>query len=303
LIKKSAGAPLPTLPHIFPISPIIAVEKSKAMKYLSFFLLLCLFLFPACGDDDVSLEDDVEKIEEYLTENGLAAQSTESGLHYIIEEEGEGDFYAPGDELTVFYTGYFLDDEIFDQTALYPATFPLNNLIAGWQEGLQLFKPGGKGMLLLPSSLGYGANPPNGIPKNAVLIFEIETVADLPALEQARIGEYLMENGLTADTTSSGLHYIIEDEGTGDNPTANATVTINYQGSFINGAIFDATNISPAQINLQNVIPGWREGIPLFKRGGVGTIILPSALGYGISPPQGIPQNAILIFEVELIDF
>lgn len=274
------------------------------MKYLSFFLLPCLFLFSACGDDDtVSLEDDIEKIDTYLTENGLSAQSTASGLHYIIEEEGEGDFFAPGDELTVYYTGSFIDGEVFDQTPLYPASFPLNNLILGWQEGLQLFKPGGTGTLILPSSLGYGANPPNGIPKNAVLIFEIETVADLPALEQTRIEEYLMDNGLTADTTSSGIHYFFEEEGTGDNPTEGDVVTISYEGYFINESVFDATTAGPIQINLENVIPGWQEAIPLFKKGGIGTIIIPSELGYGKNPPQGIPQNAILIFDVELVDF
>lgn len=273
------------------------------MKYLTLLLFPCLFLLTSCGDDDVSLEDDIKKIETYLTENNINAQATDSGLHYIIDEEGTGALLTLENAATVNYKGYYLDGEVFDETILYPASFVIANLIEGWREGLQFFRLGSKGRLFIPSKLGYGSNTPAGIRKDAVLVFEIDVIADLAAREQERIQTYLAENGLEAQPTASGLHYIIEEEGDGPHPSAESEVTVNYKGYFLNGDVFDETTGTPATFPLNGVIEGWKEGIPLFKKGGSGKLFVPSGLAYGNTPPQGLPQNAILIFEVELIDF
>jgi FKBP-type peptidyl-prolyl cis-trans isomerase FkpA len=90
--------------------------------------------------------------------------------------QGTGGNPTINDEVTVFYKGYFLDDSVFDQTSSDPISFPLGNVIKGWQEGIPLFKKGGKGKLFLPSVLAYGSNPPPGFPKNAVMIFDVELV-------------------------------------------------------------------------------------------------------------------------------
>lgn len=149
-------------------------------------LIQLLFIFLAgamlfsCKKEDLSPEEqlahDIKKIQDYLASKNLIAQSTASGLHYIIEVEGTGGNPTINDEVTVFYKGYYLDDKIFDQTGTSPVTFPLANVILGWQEGIPLFKKGGKGKLFLPSYLAYGSNPPPGIPKNAVMIFDVELV-------------------------------------------------------------------------------------------------------------------------------
>ena len=143
-----------------------------------FFLLLPLFLLlGACTKDpERLLEKDIDKIQDYLDDNGLAAQSTASGLHYIIEVEGTGGHPTINDDVTVFYKGYDLKGDVFDETGAQPVTFPLANVILGWQEGIPLLKKGGKGILLIPSYLAYGAYPPPGIRKNAVLVFEVELV-------------------------------------------------------------------------------------------------------------------------------
>jgi FKBP-type peptidyl-prolyl cis-trans isomerase FkpA len=143
-------------------------------------LFLSLALYTGCIPDPISAEErlasDIKKIEDYLTKNNLTAESTESGLHYIIEVEGTGGHPNLDSEVTVNYKGYFTDDDVFDQTSGTPISFPLRNVIVGWQEGIPLFKKGGKGKLFLPSRLGYGASPPPGIPSNAVLIFDVELV-------------------------------------------------------------------------------------------------------------------------------
>ncbi len=121
-----------------------------------------------------------------------------------------------------------------------------------------------------------------------------------PAQEQ--IDEYLTKEGMTALKTSSGLNYIILDEGMGTaRPDISSTVTVNYTGRLLNGDEFDAgSNVS---FPLSRVILGWQEGIPLFKKGGKGILLIPPDLGYGSSGTGSIPPNAVLVFEIELLDF
>jgi len=119
------------------------------------------------------------------------------------------------------------------------------------------------------------------------------------------IEEFLAQKGWTAERSSSGLHYIIDEPGSGlSYPTPNSLVTVAYTGSFTNGQVFDKTNPGqPANFFLYQVIKGWQEGIRLFRKGGRGKLIIPSGLAYGTNPPPGIPANAVLVFDVELVDF
>lgn len=127
---------------------------------------------------DQQLQADVAKIKEYLAERNLNAEETASGLHYIITQPGSGGHPNASSTVTVNYVGKLLKNEtVFDQTTGTPRSFPLANLIKGWQEGIPLLKRGGKGTFYVPSGLGYGPQGSgNSIPANAPLIFEIELV-------------------------------------------------------------------------------------------------------------------------------
>jgi FKBP-type peptidyl-prolyl cis-trans isomerase FkpA len=138
-------------------------------------LLLGLTLLFACNKDH--LKQDKEDIKQYLSDNNLTATETASGLHYIITKEGSGANPTLQNTVTVRYKGYLLDGTVFDQTqGSQTATFPLNGLIQGWQEGIPLLKKGGKGTFFIPSELGYGGQAQGSIPAWSVLIFEIELV-------------------------------------------------------------------------------------------------------------------------------
>ncbi|MFO7977910.1 MAG: FKBP-type peptidyl-prolyl cis-trans isomerase [Bacteroidales bacterium] len=117
---------------------------------------------------------DREKILEYLADNDLEAQEHESGLFYIIENEGVGNHPSSNSVVLISYKGYFLDEEIFD--ARENARMELNQTIQGWGIGIPLFKKGGNGILFIPSALGYGPYGSMGIPGNSVLIFEVELI-------------------------------------------------------------------------------------------------------------------------------
>lgn len=119
-------------------------------------------------------EEDKRIIEDHIQENNLNASSLESGLYYVIDKEGDGKHPDMNSQVTVVYKGYLADGTVFDQSDSKGVSFGLNQVIEGWQQGIPLFKEGGKGMLLIPSALGYGSSDRPGIPANSVLIFEIE---------------------------------------------------------------------------------------------------------------------------------
>ena len=106
-------------------------------------------------------------------------KETASGLQYVVEKEGEGAQPGSQDEVTVHYTGKLLDATVFDSSVNRgePATFPLNRVIPGWTEGVQLMKEGAKYTFFIPSDLAYGAQGvPNAIPPHSTLIFEVELI-------------------------------------------------------------------------------------------------------------------------------
>lgn len=120
-----------------------------------------------------------EAMDKVLNETYGSANVTDSGLRYISEKEGTGKSPLATDQVTVHYTGYLLDGKKFDSSVDrgQPATFPLNQVITGWTEGLQLMKEGGKTKFIIPSELGYGASGAAGvIPPNAWLVFDVELI-------------------------------------------------------------------------------------------------------------------------------
>ena len=138
---------------------------------------------------------------------------------------------------------------------------------------------------------------------SAFLLSCAKKKAEKQAVEDDKIiQQYLTENGLTAVKTSSGLYYIIENQGTGQMCNSNSTVRVAYTGYFVDGQVFDQSSAAGISFNLQNVIAGWTEGIPYFREGGAGKLLLPSALGYGSSGNSGIPSNSVLIFDVALLE-
>lgn len=129
---------------------------------------------------------------------------------------------------------------------------------------------------------------------------EDDNTAEQLEIDKKIIEDYLAENDLTAECTTSGLYYIIDNQGTGLRPTINSTVTVMYTGTLINGSVFDAST-KPIAFPLTNVIQGWQEGIPLFNAGGTGKLFIPSGLGYGPVGHSTIPGNTVLIFDIYLI--
>lgn len=157
------------------------------MKTKIIFILGTLIstLFIGCSKDDElsaseQLAADITKIEAYIAENNIqGVQTTASGLHYAITTLGSGDEARVGSSVSVHYTGKFLSGASFDSSVgRNPFVFKLGEgrVISGWDEGLQKFNAGSKGVILLPSHLGYGTSGQGIIGPNEVLIFDIELI-------------------------------------------------------------------------------------------------------------------------------
>ncbi len=117
----------------------------------------------------------------FLTENKSkpGVKTTASGLQYKITQEGTGKSPTANSVVKVHYTGKLVDGTVFDSSVERgePIEFPLNQVIAGWTEGLQLMKEGSKATLYIPSNLGYGEQGASGmIPPNSTLIFDVELI-------------------------------------------------------------------------------------------------------------------------------
>lgn len=141
----------------------------------------------------------------------------------------------------------------------------------------------------------------------AILFILFGSCAEKKAKKQAEIDDnilkqYITDKGLTAIPTGTGLYYVIDTQGAGQSCNSNSDVKVYYKGYFTNGEVFDESTTDGITFNLQQVIPGWTEGIPYFKQGGIGKLLIPSALGYGQSGNSSIPKNSVLIFDIKLIE-
>ena len=280
------------------------------------------------GPDAYTL-DNIEFLEK--NENADGVSVTETGLQYKLLDAGSGEGVNPKaqDFVTVHYKGRLIDGTEFDSSYRRgePATFPLNRVIPGWTEGLQLMKVGQTMQFTIPSELGYGENgtPTGSIPPNSTLIFDVElleikTVEEVIAEQeklaaeqerqiaafreeqQAFLDENAKKDGVTV--TESGLQYRVINSGSGATPDETSTVEVHYEGRLINGQVFDSSYQRGETIEfpVNGVIAGWTEALQLMKEGDKWEIALPYDIAYGERGAGGaIPPYATLVFDVELI--
>lgn len=137
--------------------------------------LLALTLFISCSKDNVDyVAKNEQEIKDYIAKNNLTAQRSDSGLYYVILNQGTGTNPTATSNVTVTYKGYFTNGTVFDQSSDAGSSFYLSQVIQGWTEGITYFKPGGNGILLVPAHLGYGNSNYNSIPGGSVLIFDVK---------------------------------------------------------------------------------------------------------------------------------
>jgi FKBP-type peptidyl-prolyl cis-trans isomerase len=227
------------------------------------------------------------------------ATKTASGLATKVLQKGTGD-KTPGatDMVTVHYTGWTTDGKMFDSSysRAKPNTFGVNQVIKGWGEGVQLMVVGEKRRLWIPEALAYQGKPDR--PKG-MLVFDIELleISSSPTVAPPDVAAPPAD----AKKTSSGLAYKVLKPGTGSShPNSRSRVTVHYTGWTTDGKMFDSSIVrnAPATFGLDEVIPGWTEGVQLMVEGEKTRFWIPQRLAY--DGKQGAPRG-MLVFDIELI--
>ena len=261
--------------------------------------------------------DNLAASQAFLAENEGkdGVKKTASGLQYKVLTEGDADGRSPvsTDLVVVHYVGTLRDGTEFDSSVARGAAaqFPLNRVIPGWTEGVQLMKEGDKFRFFVPPELAYGERGGGElIGPNEVLIFDVELFkVKNPEINLAAAREFLDKNakeeGVTV--TQSGLQYKVLTKGKADNnPAATDTVKVHYAGTLLDGTEFDSSYSrgQPIEFPLNRVIDGWTEGVQLMSPGDKFRFFIPPDLGYGAAGTPGGPigPNEALVFEVELIE-
>jgi FKBP-type peptidyl-prolyl cis-trans isomerase len=231
-----------------------------------------------------------------------AAEKTSSGLVSMVLSKGSGTKH-PGatDVVTVHYSGWTTDGKLFDSSVRrgQPASFPLNGVIKGWTEGVQLMVEGEKRRFWIPPDLAYGENPGGGRP-GGTLVFDVELLA---IKELPKVPQDVAAPPADAEKTASGLAHKVLKKGTGTvHPKATDEVSVHYSGWTTDGRMFDSSvsRGQPAEFPLNGVIKGWTEGVQLMVEGETRRFWIPAGLAYGENPGGGRP-GGMLVFDVELL--
>ena len=276
---------------------MICIHKSLGTLITLFTITVFLYMLPstAAGQGPATVPTPPD-----VAEPPADAEKTASGLAFKILEAGSGSTspsLAESGVVTVNYSGWTTDGKLFDSTIFRrrPSTIALDNIMPGWQEGLQLMVEGEKRRLWVPEELAYKgqAGRPAGM-----LVFDIELVSFRAPPETP-----VDVAAVPADTekTRSGLAFKILKPGTGtEHPKSDSTVTVEYTGWTTDGKRFDSSisRGKPSTFPLNIVIPGWTEGMQLMVEGEQRRFWIPQDLAYKgkVGQPMGT-----LVFDIELI--
>jgi len=229
------------------------------------------------------------------------AQKEKSGLASKVLTKGTGTEHpAEWDSVTVHYTGWTTDGKMFDSSVKRgePATFPLNRVIPGWTEGVQLMVIGEKRRFWIPVDLAYKGRP--GAPAG-MLVFDVELLKIEKGKRPEPAPADVAAPPKNAKKTKSGLASKVLTKGTGKtHPSATSQVQVHYTGWTTDGKMFDSSVMrgTPATFPLNRVIPGWTEGVQLMVEGEKRRFWIPEELAYKGRP--GAPAG-MLVFDVELL--
>lgn len=248
---------------------------------------------PAAGSNELAAPADVAS-------PPASAKKTASGLAYRVLKPGTGKTHPRAtDQVQVHYTGWTTDGKMFDSSVKRgePTTFPLNRVIAGWTEGVQLMTEGAKYRFWIPENLAYKGR--SGAPAG-MLVFDVELLA---ILAPPKAPPDVAAPPKDATRTASGLAYKVLEPGTGtEHPEKTSVVTVHYSGWTTDGEMFDSsvTRGKPASFALNQVIEGWTEGVQLMTEGQKCRFWIPEDLAY---KGQGSAPRGMLVFDIELLSF
>lgn len=284
----------------------------KIVLLASFSLTVVL---TGCLTDDIpepvsfndQLQTDIALINDFLSDNDIVADVHQSGIRYVVTDEGDGEVAEIGDRIAMKFTATALSGKVYLQDTI-GFTIDLNSpYVDAWLLMFPEIMEGGSITAYSPSGYAYGPSGNSVVPKNENLIFELELLEIINseeeqfAREEAIIDEFLTESGINFQVHSSGIRYTLIEEGDGELPLIEDFVSVTFVGTYLNGDVFDASGI-PISLSLKNLIESWQIMLQETKVGSTIKFYSPSVYCYGVdgSLSANILPNTTLVFEITL---
>jgi FKBP-type peptidyl-prolyl cis-trans isomerase len=265
----------------------------------------------------------------------------ENGLHYkFFKHDESAPTIQEGDGLLIRYVimnqkndSVIVDSKTVSRDGSGYTNFGMqkSSFVGSFEDGMKMMAKGDSAEFIVPAdsfflkSMRYNELPPGINPGDQLrAVFKIKDIMPAKEVEAERkaqmeeqqvrmkesearekpsLEKYLADNHVTVKPTESGIYVIEIKKGSGPSPKATEMVKVHYTGQLLDGTTFDSSEgKDPVEFQLNQVIPGWTEGLQLMKKGGKAQLIIPSNMAYG---PQGggpIPPYSPLSFTVELLD-
>jgi FKBP-type peptidyl-prolyl cis-trans isomerase len=272
------------------------MKKQSLVLVLVGALLLC---YPSLSFSQTNMPETPTDVKAAPEE----AEKTASGLASKILSKGTGaEHPSAADTVTVHYSGWTTDGKLFDSSVKrgQPASFPLNGVIKGWTEGVQLMLEGEKRRFWIPADLAYGENPGGGRP-GGMLVFDIELLSIKKAPKPPELSA-----PEDAQKTPEGVAVKSVIKGTGEkSPKPEDTVTLNLHLWSTLGELLQSTEDQggPAVLPLGKLrIGGLPEAIATMVTGEKKVAWIPANVAFGPNPPPDAPPGGLIV-EVELLAF
>jgi FKBP-type peptidyl-prolyl cis-trans isomerase FkpA len=269
-------------------------------------LLTILVVFNSCKKEYETIENiDEAKIQAYIKQNSIPAIKDPSGYYYQVLDQGTGGELLNKD--SVFYN---LAVKSLTGTSYYtPLEYSNEGNYLGYlkpdayRTAMLAVKRGGKVRVIVPSYLAYGKNGLGVIPPNEVLVTEITVYPETKQweIDDKVIKQFIAAKGLTMTKHSSRVYLNISTAGSGEVVKANSLLKVKYKGRLLTGTVFDENSTGIDDV-LSGFVQGWRKGLLGLTKGTKLRMIIPSDLAYGPAGTTGIPPNAPLDFDIELVE-
>lgn len=253
---------------------------------------------------------------------GGGARKTPGGVDFVVHKSGTGAQLKLGDTVLLNIVQSLNDSVLIEsrKVAGGPVPFIISKSVNKYDlmDGLAMLKEGDSATFSIPIDSLPEPRPPLGKKGDKLnitfIVVSKYAAAEQKAKDEKVIKEYMDKNKITAAPTAEGVYIAVKEEGTGAQPKEGDTVYVHYTGKLLDGTMFDSSldstlrpgmKIEPIKFPIGRgyVIKGWDAGIAALKKGSKATLIIPSTLAYGLQgSPPAIPGNAVLTFDVELVD-
>lgn len=291
----------------------------KKITSYSVVLLGMIVVMSSCKKEYESIEStDQVKIADYLTKNNINATADPegTGYYYQVLSQGTGSttfsrtdsvLYAVSMKSLLNGTVYYTTPTNTNIGTRVGYTNSLLGLDApGIRKAILELKPGGSARVILPSHLAFGKNGSTTlkVPSNEIIDVVITTYPETTqrSLDDRLIREFIAAKGLTADKVGSGVYYTVLAQGAGTAAIdMNSTIKAKYTGRYLDGTQFDSSTDGTFSFTLTSLQANW-DVLTKFTQGAKVRLFIPSSEAYGTAGSTGVLPNAILDFDIEIVE-